>query len=46
MIKRIVIAGCRYYDNYGEAKQFIDKWQSFAISPYAFGTETAKAQNL
>ena len=25
MIKRIVIAGCRYYDNYGEAKQFIDK---------------------
>ncbi len=24
MIKRVVIAGCRNYDNYDEAKQFID----------------------
>ena len=24
MIKKVVIAGCRYYDNYEQAKQFID----------------------
>ena len=26
MIKRIVVAGCRDYDNYEEAKQYIDHW--------------------
>ena len=25
MIKRIVIAGCRYYNNYDEAKKYIDE---------------------
>ena len=24
MIKRVIIAGCRYYNNYEEAKVFID----------------------
>lgn len=24
MVKRIVVAGCRYYNNYGEAKEYID----------------------
>ena len=24
MIKRIVVAGCRYYNNYDEAKEYID----------------------
>lgn len=24
MVKRVVVAGCRHYSNYGEAKRFLD----------------------
>ena len=34
MIKRIVVAGCRDYNNYEEAKKYIDKCISNLLNKY------------
>ena len=48
MIKRVAVAGCRHYENYDEAKEYIDFCISEIRKKYTppIGKNTAERQDL